>query len=147
MNSTPIHIRSATVSEHAEIAVLLGQLGYDSSATDVLSRLNAIQESSTDLVLVASGADTILGLISLHILPLFHVNGFLGRITSLVVGEASRGQGVGSALMKAAEEWFLANHCIKIEVTSGDHRTDARRFYESHGLLRDGERLSKTFVH
>jgi len=147
MNSVPVHIRSATVADHAEIAVLLGQLGYDASATDVLNRLNAIQESSTDLVLVASGADTILGLISLHVLPLFHANGFLGRITSLVVGEASRGQGVGSALVKAAEEWFVANHCIKIEVTSGDRRTDAHRFYESHGLLRDGERLSKTFAH
>jgi hypothetical protein len=31
---------------------------------------------------------------------------------------------------------------VKLEVTSGDQRIDAHRFYERHGFRRDGQRLT-----
>nr|WP_223997881.1 GNAT family N-acetyltransferase [Burkholderia gladioli] len=80
---------------------------------------------------------------SLHALPLFHAAGNLGRITSMVVDERYRGNGVGSGLIDAAEHWFRQVGCVKLEVTSGDHQPAAHHFYERHGFLRDGQRLSK----
>lgn len=32
---------------------------------------------------------------------------------------------------------------VKFEVTSGDHRPHAHRFYAKHGFLRDGQSLAK----
>ncbi|GGY03794.1 hypothetical protein GCM10007386_38240 [Pseudoduganella dura] len=69
--------------------------------------------------------------------------GQLGRITSMVVDERHRGSGVGGALIGAAEQWFAAAGCVKVEVTSSDRRLDAHRFYERHGFLRDGQRLAR----
>ncbi|WP_244436237.1 GNAT family N-acetyltransferase [Herbaspirillum frisingense] len=74
---------------------------------------------------------------------MFHTAGFLGRITSLVVDTGCRGQGIGTALMGSANEWFMANGCVKVEVTSGDQRESAHQFYESLGFSGDGQRFSK----
>jgi len=38
----------------------------------------------------------------------------------------------------AADEWFAANACVKVEVTSGDQREGAHHFYEAAGFVRDG---------
>ncbi|WP_304992528.1 GNAT family N-acetyltransferase [Burkholderia plantarii] len=62
----------------------------------------------------------------------------------MVVDERYRGNGVGNALIDAAEHWFRQVGWVRLEVTSGDHRQAAHHFYERHGFLRDGQRLSKT---
>lgn len=64
-------------------------------------------------------------------------------ITSLVVDERWRGRRIGSALVDAAAGWFAANGCIKMEVTSGNRRLDAHRFYEAHGMARDSQHFSR----
>ncbi|WP_116140921.1 GNAT family N-acetyltransferase [Trinickia diaoshuihuensis] len=70
-----------------------------------------------------------------------------GRITSMVVDEHYRGRGIGSRLIAQAEQWFDAVGCVKLEVTSADSRLNAHRFYERHGFVRDGQRLSKAHHH
>ena len=72
-----------------------------------------------------------------------HMQGRLGRITSLVVDEKHRGRGIGQILVHAAEHWFSSAGCVKVEVTSGDLRVDVHRFYEREGFSRNGQRLSK----
>ena len=47
--------------------------------------------------------------------------------------------GVGTALLEALESWFRENDCLRSEVTSGDRRAQAHRFYESKGYV-SGER-------
>ncbi|MFL9927223.1 GNAT family N-acetyltransferase [Herbaspirillum lusitanum] len=143
MEHLPIHTRQAVPADHAEIAGLLCQLGYKIDAAQVLAKLNAMQGSSADLVLLASKEDKIIGCISLHVLAMFHRTGSLGRITSLVADREHRGQGIGKALMAAAHQWFIDNECVKLEVTSADQRLDAHRFYESLGFERDGQRFSR----
>ena len=106
-------------------------------------KLDNIRTSSTDLVLVATDSDVVVGCISLHVLPLFHAAGSLGRITALVVDKSHRGLRIGSALVAAAKDWFIKNDCVKMEVTSGDHRVDAHHFYVSQNFNADGQRFSK----
>ncbi len=122
---------------------MLAQLGYVSSVEQVEVRISAVHSSSTDLVLVAASEDHLVGCISLHVMPMFHTMGFLGRITSMVVNAGCRDQGIGRALMSAASEWFAENGCVKIEVTSGDQREAAHQFYENLGFARDGQRFSR----
>ncbi|KFG94162.1 GCN5 family acetyltransferase [Burkholderia paludis] len=143
MTPLDILIREPRASDHAAIACLLQQLGYQTTPALVLEKIEALLPSPTDKIIVASARDEVVGSISLHALPLFHAPGNLGRITSMVVDERYRGNGVGSALIAAAEHWFRQVGCVKLEVTSGDHRPAAHRFYERHGFLRDGQRLSR----
>ncbi|MDN7879853.1 GNAT family N-acetyltransferase [Burkholderia aenigmatica] len=147
ITSSNLAIRDAQPSDHAAIAALLSQLGYDTAPSLILAKIEALLPSPTDTIVVAVVQHEVVGSISLHAMPLFHAAGYLGRITSLVVDERHRGSGVGSALMAAAERWFDAAGCVKLEVTSGDHRPDAHRFYARHGFLRDGQRLARTFPH
>ncbi|MNR83822.1 aminoalkylphosphonic acid N-acetyltransferase [compost metagenome] len=143
MNDTAIEVRQAVLNDQDLIVSLLHQLGYEITSTQVQEKLTAAESSPSDVVLVAGTDGVVRGCISLHIIPLFHAAGYLGRITSLVVDEAYRGKQIGSALMDAANDWFAARACVKIEVTSGDLRPAAHRFYESKGLLRDGQRFAR----
>lgn len=136
-------IRDARSGDHCAIASLLHQLGYESAPAQVQERLLALSGSPADRVLVADLHGGVVGCISLHVLPLFHAGGKLGRITSLVVSECHRGQGIGAALITAAQRWFGSAGCVKVEVTSSDRRLDAHRFYGQHGFARDGQRLAR----
>jgi GNAT superfamily N-acetyltransferase len=144
MKTSGILIRESRSSDHVTIALLLQQLGYQTTPALVLQKIEAMLLSPMDKIIVASVGEEVIGSISLHALPLFHMAGSLGRITSMVVDERYRGNGVGNALIDAAEHWFRQVGCVKLEVTSGDHRQTAHHFYERHGFLRDGQRLSKT---
>lgn len=138
-----MQVRAATSADASQIAMLIGALGYAISATLIDEKLAAMHRNDTDAVLVAAADHALPGCISLHALPLFHAAGRLGRITSLAVGATHRGQGIGAALLVASHAWFAAAGCTKCEVTSGDQRSAAHRFYESHGYHRDGQRLAR----
>lgn len=135
--------REAQPSDHTAIASLLRQLGYPATPALILEKIDTLLPSTMDEIVVASGQGEVVGSISLHALPLFHAAGYLGRITRMIVDERYRGCGIGSALIANAEHWFQAVGCMKLEVTSGDHRPDVHRFYERHGFVRDDQRLSK----
>jgi GNAT superfamily N-acetyltransferase len=76
-------------------------------------------------------------------LPLLHVSEGLGRISALVVRSQFKGQGVGRRLVAEAEEFAWNNGCARIEITSGDHRSDAHAFYEAIGYFQDCRRFIK----
>jgi len=84
-----------------------------------------------------------LGVVSVHLLPLFHATGLLGRITSLAVNPSARGTGVGRALVSAAEQWAWSEGAQRMEVTSGDHRPAAHAFYQAVGYTLDKRRFVK----
>ena len=141
--SPTIEIRSATIADAEHLSALILELGYAISPQQLRDKLAGMQPSRTDQAFVATAGDRLLGCISLHALPLFHAVGKLGRITSLVVSATHRGQGIGTALLTSSHAWFESAGCTKFEVTSGDQRGAAHRFYESHGYHRDGQRLSR----
>ncbi|KKL38204.1 GCN5 family acetyltransferase [Burkholderia contaminans FFH2055] len=142
--STPgLETREARLADCAAIARLLCQLGYEATPALIHEKLQSFADKPGDRVCVATMGGEVVGSISLHILPLFHAAGNLGRITSMVVDERHRGCGIGGALMATAERWFESGRCVKLEVTSGDQRPDAHRFYAHHGFVRDGQRFSR----
>ncbi|MEP7098669.1 MAG: GNAT family N-acetyltransferase, partial [Dokdonella sp.] len=98
-------VRLAELADATEIAVCVSALGYGTSVSLVAERLATFATSPADAVLVASisGHKSLLGVVGVHLLPLLHAPGLLGRITSLSVATEARGNGVGKALVAAAE--------------------------------------------
>lgn len=136
-----LEIRPATAQDSEQISLLIRELGYAISPQQLRQKLIAAQDSKTDRVLVAVSGEALPGCISLHAMPLFHAEGNLGRITALVVSGKQRGEGIGHALILQAHQWFETALCTRFEVTSGDQRERAHRFYERHGYARQGQRL------
>nr|BFE95625.1 hypothetical protein GCM10020185_61610 [Pseudomonas brassicacearum subsp. brassicacearum] len=100
-------VRKALLADAESVSKLLGQLGYQVSQKLIRDKLEALELSARDTVLLAQdGKKNIVGVISLHVLELFHQPGRLGRITSLVIDENFRGQGVGAMLVSAADAFF-----------------------------------------
>lgn len=145
LSETAMEIRKALNVDADVISNLLNQLGYQISPKLIQEKLEIFGSSTTDAVLVAQDGDDIIGVISLHVLELFHQPGRLGRITSLVVDDAFRGQGVGAMLVSAADVFFAEQRCIRAEVTSGNHRAQAHKFYRQQGYEPDERRLVKRY--
>ncbi len=139
-----MEIRSAVPADAGELSALIGELGYPGDPQQLRRTLVDLDGAAADAVLLAVDGQRLLGCISLHALPLFHRAGRLGRITAFVVASGQRGRGTGSALLASAHEWFGSAGCVKFEVTTGDHREAAHRFYQQHGYVRDGQRLARS---
>lgn len=140
--SSPV-IRNAQQGDAPAVAELLRALGYASSAAQVERRIVASTASADTVVLVAEWSQRVVAVLSFHCIPLFHADGSLGRITSLVVAPGCRQRGIGRLLVAAADEFCRAHGCLRFEVTSGDHRPDAHAFYEHLGYQVDCRRFVK----
>ena len=138
-------VRRAELADAEQISVCLSALGYGTSAALVAEKLAALRECPADAVLVAIDAPPgrVLGVISVHVIPLFHAPGNVARITALAVRTDAQGRGAGRALVAAAEAFAWANDCRRIEVTSGDHRVGAHAFYQALGYALDERRFLK----
>ena len=139
-----VAIRRAKAEDAAAIAVCLSALGYGTSATLVADKLSVLRDSSADTVLVAEHPSAaIVGVVSVHVLPLFHAPGNLARLTALAVPLNHQRQGVGRALVAAAEAFAWQHDCRRVEITSGDHRENAHVFYRALGYGMDERRFIK----
>jgi GNAT superfamily N-acetyltransferase len=136
-------IRSAVADDSAQLVILLGELGYPSTADFILEKLTQLSSTPGTKILVADRAGTVIGLLCFSIVPLLHVSGGLGRISALVVGSQFKGRGIGKRLVAEAEELAWESGCTRIEITSGEHRADAHVFYEAIGYKQDSRRFIK----
>lgn len=141
--SEDLKVRDATPADLPQLVPLLDELGYPVGA-EVLADRFARYSAKGEQALVAERDDEITGLLTLHVTPVLHRAGPVGRITNLVVAESAHGQGVGRALMDVAEERLWAEGCVLIEVTSNRKRTDAHAFYEKLGYENTSFRFVKT---
>lgn len=59
----------------------------------------------------------------------------LAVLWDIRVVPAARGQGVGSALFRAAESWAAANGCSRLKIETQNINVPACRFYARHGCV------------
>ena len=143
LNAVDCDIERASIGHVDALVSLMHELGYPTSRETMERQLTRYAESDRSEVLVASVHNDLCGVVSGHLIPALHQPGNIGRITAIVVAERARSKGIASELLKELEKWFRANNCLRFEVTSGDHRDTAHRFYESRGYKLDERRFLK----
>lgn len=142
-----MNIREAKFTDAAQIHALLAELGYSPSPEVFQKQFSIYLSSDSARVFAAeeTNSSVVLGVLSACFLPLFHESGSIGRITALVASSKARNKGIGSALVSSAETWFRSCGCCRIEVTSGDARLEAHKFYQRHGFVITGKRFVKRY--
>lgn len=137
-----VAVREATAADAAALERLIGQLGYEAQAADIVSRLRSVAEAG-HATFVAELDGAVVGCLTTSLMPVIHRPAPVGRISMMVVEEGLRGQGIGAALVAAAEARLAAQGCYMMEVTSHMRRTEAHGFYEKLGYERTSVRLAK----
>lgn len=128
-----MRIRPLVSADAEAVDGLLGQLGYAQDRAATAARLQAWDDDPSSAAFAADLGGAVLGLIAVHVCPFFERPGSWGRIVALVVAEEARGQGVGGRLVEAAEAFAADRGCVRMEVTSSDHREAAHEFYVRRG--------------
>jgi predicted N-acetyltransferase YhbS len=136
-----VTLRRATQADAELIASLLSDLGYASTAADVVDRVQRSLESDTSCLLLAQSENDVTGLIAAELVPYFPNGSTVCRVTALVVAAQHRGRGLGEKLLACATDFAREHGCSGIELTSAHHRLDAHRFYERLGFSRTSLRF------
>jgi len=85
----------------------------------------------------------VIGLVSAFSTPVLHRALPVGRVSVLVVARPHAGQGIGSALLRHAEQFLADLGCGRLEVTSASHREAAHRFYRERGYAQQGVKFTR----
>jgi len=136
-------IRGVTPDDAAAIAELLGHLGYPAEPGTIPGRLRGIAAGGGHVMMAWHG-DRPAGLIGVQPFAAIHSAERIAYITALVVAPAVRGQGAGRALVEAAADWARAAGCIRLSVTSAEHRDGAHEFYPRVGFPYTGRRFTRS---
>src|SRR5690606_41029299 len=114
VGSMPLAIRTAKPYDADAIARLLTQLGYASGGTEVGRRLAYWSGDPLSRVLVAERDGAVVGCVAVHAIPYLERTGRWARITSLVVDEAARCEGVGRARVTPPEPAAEGGDCLAV---------------------------------
>jgi GNAT superfamily N-acetyltransferase len=97
-------------------------------------------------VLVAELDGAVVGVLQVIIFQHFqYAGGWCCEIESVHVGANVRSQGIGAALLAAAEELARACGCYRIQLTSRNVREEAHRFYRANGFDQTSQGFKKFF--
>jgi GNAT superfamily N-acetyltransferase len=124
---------------------LLGELGYPTEGETLQRRLDALVASPAVALLVAERDGRVVGLASMHVMPLIE-RAPMGRLSAIVVAANERGAGIGHALVERVESEARARGCERLEVTSAERRADAHAFYRSLGFEPAPQRFIKSLA-
>ena len=138
-----VFIRTATLSDAPSVAHLVSQLGYQTTAPQMESRLQAMLARPEYVLFLAETNHTVIGLVGAYLTLGLELDGPYGRLGGLVVDEGWRGQGIGRMLLDAVEGWLKGRGASLLLITSGLGRAEAHRFYRHLGYEETGLRFAK----
>jgi ribosomal protein S18 acetylase RimI-like enzyme len=155
MPEPALHIRPASPEDRAWILSLAPRLHdfgpppyrprdqMDRAVVASIDEALSGAKSDAAVFVAASAADEPLGFIHLHGATDFFTGEPHGHVSDIVVAAEAEGQGVGQALMAAAEDWGRARGYRLLSLHVFDDNARARRFYARLGYCPDTLKLVK----
>lgn len=134
-----LKVRALNRADVAAVAELLAAGSLTPEAEDpnnVEAYWRAAEENRQRLgeVFVAVLDGEVVGVAQVMVFPhLQHTGGRCAELESVHVRADHRSEGIGSALLAAAENLARERGCYRIQLTSRNVRVDAHRFYEANG--------------
>jgi len=138
-----VTIRAAETADTDALADLMTQLGYETRASEMQMRMEAILADKHYATFVAVSKGKVCGMIGTFTCYSYEHNSPSSRILALVVSEKMRGRGVGHALIAAAEKGLSQKNISRVAVNTRFERKEAHEFYEKLGYTRNGFRFVK----
>ncbi len=139
-----LEIRAARQDDAGAVSELLTELGHPLEPALVLVQISRIQALAPNHAAFVGVKDrAVIGLVSGFSTPVLHRALPVGRVSVLVVARPYAGQGIGSALLRHAEQFLIELGCGRIEVTSASHREAAHRFYRERGYAQQGVKFTR----
>ncbi|MEO7002404.1 MAG: GNAT family N-acetyltransferase [Ktedonobacterales bacterium] len=152
----PWHIRPATDDDRAFLGQLAARLTIgraawlDGAAMEAAMRrfllddLTAMQQGKEAIALVATAPDSGDPVGAVMVSRSIHFTGepqaYLGELAVIAQAE---GQGVGAALLAAAEAWAREHGARFVVLETGIANSHARAFYAQHGYGEENVKLTK----
>jgi GNAT superfamily N-acetyltransferase len=137
-----LRIRHATADDAEALASLATQLGYPSDAPQTAQRLQHLATGCA-IVLVAVDEGLALGWIHAGVQASLLLDN-TAEIMGLIVDQPHRGQGIGQALLSAAQLWAVQNGCSTLLVRTNIVRQRAHGFYFQNGFQHTKTSLTLT---
>ena len=138
-----VTVRAAEAADAEALAELMIQLGYETRASEMQMRMEAILANKNYATLVAVSKGKVCGMIGTFTCYTYEHNSPSGRILALVVSDKMRGRGVGHALIAAAEKDLAQKNISRVAVNTRFERDEAHQFYEKVGYTKNGFRFAK----
>lgn len=128
-----VDLRSASLMDADDVAVLLSDLGYPCEREDASERIHAIIANDRQALVLARHDGAVCGLIALDFMYYLPLGTTTCRITAMVVTPDAQGRGLGRQLLREAERRARVGGAARLEITSGSQRADAHAFYRACG--------------
>ncbi|GAC1600641.1 MAG: GNAT family N-acetyltransferase [Ramlibacter sp.] len=141
--NTRVSVREAHLGDAPALVRLLAQLGYPGSAEFIERRIVQLLSHADARLLVAQADASVVGFISLHIVPQLALAADFCRVSYLCIDESVRGLGIGALLEHRAEQCARELGCDRIELHSSAQREAAHRFYFRQGYQESPKYLVK----
>lgn len=125
-------VREMAPGDRATVTALCGQLGYPATAEQVARRSAAIEREGAGALFVAEAEGRVIGWVYVRGVLLMEADPY-AEIWGLVVDLERRGQGVGGALLRRAEEWAATQGYATVGLRSNVSRAEAHGFYQGQG--------------
>ena len=133
-----IIIREIDDRDYLAVASLIQhELGYSELDINKFSlRMELIESDSCYVTFVAESDKQIVGFMGLHKGIPYEVDRIYLRIVALAVSQEHQGKGIGTSLLKCAEDYANLIGATALSLTSSFKRVEAHAFYEKNGLLK-----------
>jgi ribosomal protein S18 acetylase RimI-like enzyme len=143
-----VRVRPASKNDFPAVAALLEELGRPKvlgmpDEPEHRARFAALIEAPDLFGLVAEVDGVIVGFIDVYLVPRLNFSSVQAWVPDLIVGEGTRGRGVGAALLREAEALAGERGAFALTLESANWRTRAHAFYVRQGMQDAGKHFVK----